>query len=356
MDLNHLATQIKSWGQALGFAHVGISDIDLTQAETYLAQWLADGLHGDLDYMHKHGTRRTRPQELVPGTLRVISVQMDYFPEAAADAWHIINDSDRAYIARYALGRDYHKTLRQRLHKLAQHIETEIGPRGYRVFVDSAPVMERALGEKAGSGWIGKHTNLINKQRGSWFFLGEIYVDIALPPDAPARNHCGSCTRCIDICPTQAIIAPYRLDARRCIAYLTIENKGAIPMEFRAAIGNRIFGCDDCQLVCPWNRFATPTRERDFAPRHGLDHVRLIELFAWTETEFLAYTEGSPLRRVGYIGWLRNLAVALGNASPHADALTLLNQRLPTSTPMLAEHIHWALQKLTNPRPASSVK
>ncbi|MEK6750261.1 MAG: tRNA epoxyqueuosine(34) reductase QueG [Pseudomonadota bacterium] len=352
MDLDLLANQIKQWGATLGFDQIGVSDIDLTQAESHLQQWLNEGLHGDLDYMHKHGTRRSRPQELVPGTLRIISARMHYFPQHATDAWETLDDHSRAYIARYALGRDYHKTLRKRLGKLAQQIELAIGPMGYRVFVDSAPVLERALAEKAGLGWIGKHTNLIDKDQGSWFFLGEIYVDIALPLDTPARNHCGTCQRCIDICPTQAIIAPYHLDARRCIAYLTIENKGAIPIEFRKAIGNRIFGCDDCQLICPWNRHATPSREADFAPRHGLDHAHLIALFLWTETEFLERTGGSPIRRTGYDGWLRNIAVALGNAPSHPEVITALKTKLTACSPLVAEHIVWALDCHTNQQQA----
>ena len=275
--------------------------------------------------MEQHGTRRTRPAELVPGTLRVISVRMDYLPGSAAPADAVLHNPELGMISRYALGRDYHKVVRTRLQKLADQISARVGPFGYRAFTDSAPVLEKALAEKAGLGWIGKHTNLITRNAGSWFFLGELYTDLPLPVDAPASNHCGTCQACIDICPTQAIVAPYQLDARRCISYLTIELRGSIPVELRPLIGNRIYGCDDCQMVCPWNKFAQPTQEPDFAPRHGLDAPKLVELFAWSEEEFLKKTEGSAIRRIGYECWLRNIAVALGNA-PRSDVVTACAQ------------------------------
>jgi epoxyqueuosine reductase len=295
--------------------------------------------------MQRHGSRRTHPAELVPGTVRVISARMDYWPGAAMPIQEILENPARAFVSRYALGRDYHKLLRSRLQKLADHIATRVGPFGYRVFTDSAPVLEKALAEKAGLGWIGKHTNLIDAKTGSWFFLGELFTDLPLPPDEPASNHCGSCRACLDVCPTQAIVAPYELDARRCISYLTIELRGPIPEELRPLIGNRIYGCDDCQLVCPWNKFARPTPEPDFAPRHGLDAATLIELFRWSETEFLTNTEGSAIRRIGYDCWLRNIAVALGNA-PHSEAVIVaLRARLPAASALVAEHIHWALTR-----------
>jgi len=302
--------------------------------------------------MARHGTKRSRPDELEPGTLRVISVRLDYFPPEAASIQKVLKDSSLGLISRYATGRDYHKLIRKRLQKLVDKIQLEIGPIGYRVFTDSAPVLERALAENAGLGWIGKHTCLINKSAGSWFFLGEIFTDLPLPVnESRSKNHCGSCQACIDICPTQAIIAPHQLDARRCISYLTIELKSAIPVEFRKAIGNRIYGCDDCQLICPWNRFSRPTDEPDFSVRHGLDAPDLLELFAWNEDEFLSKMEGSPIRRIGYMQWLRNIAVAMGNIKPrdkkHLERLldTLKNKRLQV-TPMVQEHIDWALESL----------
>ena len=292
----------------------GVSDIDLADAEDRLQAWLAAKFHGTMDYMQRHGSKRSRPDELVPGTLRVISVRMDYLPEAHDAAMQLLDDESHAYISRYALGRDYHKVLRKRLQNLAHRIEQRIGDFGYRVFVDSAPVLEKALAEKAGIGWIGKHTNVINRDHGSWFFLGELYTDLPLPVDQAEQSHCGSCTACIDVCPTRAIVAPYSLDARRCISYLTIELKESIPVEFRKAIGNRIYGCDDCQIFCPWNKFARPTAEADFAPRHGLESAELSDLFSWDQETWLRKTEGSAIRRIGYERWLRNLAVALGNA------------------------------------------
>ncbi len=345
IDHAALARDIKSWGRDLGFQHIGIADTDLSRHEAHLVRWLASGRHGDMDYMLRHGSRRTHPAELVPGTVRVISARMDYWPGAATPIQEILEEPARAFVSRYALGRDYHKLMRSRLQKLADRVATRVGSFGYRVFTDSAPVLEKALAEKAGLGWIGKHTNLIDAKTGSWFFLGELFTDLPLPPDEPASNHCGSCRACLDICPTKAIVAPYELDARRCISYLTIELRGSIPEELRPLIGNRIYGCDDCQLVCPWNKFARPTPEPDFAPRHGLDAATLIELFRWSETEFLTYTEGSAIRRIGYDCWLRNIAVALGNA-PHSEAvITALRAGLPAASALVAEHIHWALAR-----------
>jgi len=298
-----------------------------------------------MDYMARHGDKRTRPDELLPGTLRVVSVRMDYGTGDDASAWKNLHESERAYVARYALGRDYHKVMRARLQKLADRVETAIGQFGHRVFVDSAPVLERALARNAGLGWIGKNTCLINKNAGSWFFLGEIYIDLPLPVDAPADAHCGTCTRCIDICPTGAIIAPNRVDARRCISYLTIELKGSIPEEFRTAIGNRIFGCDDCQLICPWNKFAQRFDEPDFRARNDLDQATLVDLFSWTEQEFLQRTKGSAIRRTGYEGWLRNIAIALGNAPSTPEVIGSLQSRREHSSEVVREHVLWALAK-----------
>jgi len=315
----------------------------LDEAETHLLNWLHAGRHGAMHYMASHGTRRSRPHELQPGTIRVISARLDYLPGQAANSEAVMSDPQRGFISRYALGRDYHKVLRARLQKLAERIEARIGPFQYRAFSDSAPVLEKALAEKAGLGWIGKHTNLIDKQTGSWFFLGELYTSLPLPVDEPADNHCGTCRACLDICPTRAIVAPYELDARRCISYLTIELRGAIPEELRPLIGNRIYGCDDCQLVCPWNRFAQPTSEPDFAPRHGLDAPELIRLFSWTEEEFLKYTEGSAIRRIGYACWLRNIAVALGNAPKNQTIIAALKARSDHPSELVREHVAWAL-------------
>lgn len=342
-DFTLLAARIKQWGQELGFTGVGIADTELSQADEYLQSWLARGFHGDMDYMRKHGSKRTHPEELIPGTLRVISVRMDYLPDEP-NPKHQLEHPAKAFISRYALGRDYHKVLRRRLQKLAQKIESAVGPFGYRAFVDSAPVMEKALAEKAGLGWIGKHSNLIAREAGSWFFLGELYTDLPLPVDQPIRDHCGDCTACIDICPTQAIVAPYQVDARRCISYLTIELHGAIPESLRTGLGNRIYGCDDCQLCCPWNRFAEHTELPDFAPRHGLDTATLIELFEWDEATFLKRTEGSAIRRIGYQRWQRNIAVALGNAAPEPEALATL-KRSRNNNPMVREHIAWAIKQ-----------
>jgi epoxyqueuosine reductase len=296
-----------------------------------------------MDYMQRHGRKRSRPADLVPGTLRIISVRMDYLPQAQDEAIQLLDHESRAYVSRYALGRDYHKVLRRRLRDLARRIETRVGDFGYRVFVDSAPVLEKPIAEKAGLGWIGKHTNLIDRQAGSWFFLGELYTDLPLPVDEAEVSHCGSCRACIDVCPTDAIVAPYELDARRCISYLTIELKGEIPVEYRKAIGNRIYGCDDCQLFCPWNKFAKPTAEGDFAPRHNLDSEDLTDLFGWNESEWLDKTEGSAIRRIGYERWLRNIAVALGNAKKTPKVLTALNKRRESESKLVAAHVGWAL-------------
>lgn len=344
-----LKAEIVGWSQELGFQQIGVSDIDLAVAEARLTQWLDARFHGSMQYMQRHGDKRSRPDALVPGTVRVISVSMDYLPEDQDAAKTLLDHDSLAYISRYALGRDYHKVLRGRLRALARQIEGRIGEFGYRVFVDSAPVLEKALAEKAGLGWIGKHTNLIDRDRGSWFFLGELYTDLPLPIDPPEVSHCGTCRACIDVCPTDAIVAPYSLDARRCISYLTIESKAAIPLEFRKAIGNRIYGCDDCQLFCPWNKFASLTAESDFAPRHGLDAVALCDLFAWDEETWLQRTEGSAMRRIGFDSWLRNIAVALGNAQTTPEVVACLQQRQTGASPMVTEHVTWALaqHKLT---------
>jgi epoxyqueuosine reductase len=342
--LAELAERIRSMSRELGFQRCGISGIDLQPDEAHLHDWLARGLQGSMDWMARHGDKRSRPADLIPGTVRVISVGLDYGQDDAA-AWATLSDGTRAYVARYALGRDYHKLMRNKLQKLADRIAEEIGPFGHRVFVDSAPVLERALARNAGLGWIGKHTCLIDRDGGSWFFLGEVYVDIPLPIDAPASAHCGTCRRCIDICPTQAIVAPNRLDARRCISYLTIEHEGAIDPELRPLIGNRIFGCDDCQLICPWNKFARRTDEPDFRARNRLDEATLPELFAWTEEEFLARTEGSAIRRSGYQRWLRNIAVALGNAPSTQGVMDALQSRADSEDPIVREHVAWALAR-----------
>lgn len=340
--LNH---RIRCWAKELGFQSIGISDTDLNVAEKGLLDWLAQGRHGELDYMASHGSKRSRPAELVPGTLRVISLRMNYAPPLARDGWQVLEDSELAYISRYALGRDYHKVLRSRLAKLAEKIRAEVTEFNGRVFTDSAPVMEVELARKAGVGWRGKHTLLLSREHGSWFFLGEIYLNLPLPTDAPLAEHCGTCNRCIEACPTRAIVAPYQLDARRCISYLTIELKGSIPLEFRPLLGNRIYGCDDCQLACPWNHFAQHSVELDFAVRHGLDNVSLLELFAWDESTFQAKLAGSAIYRIGHEQWLRNIAVALGNA-PHSEAIKqALRLRLEKASPLLREHIEWALMR-----------
>lgn len=338
-----LAAQIKTWGQELGFQQLGITDTNLSQAEAHLGNWLANNFHGSMDYMERHGHKRSRPALLHPGTQRVISVRMDYLPEPENQMNQALEKPLLAYISRYALGRDYHKLMRNRLQKLADRIHAEIGDFGYRAFVDSAPVLEKALAEKAGLGWIGKHSNLINRKAGSWFFLGEIYTDLPLPVDKPGTEHCGDCRACLDICPTQAIVAPYQVDARRCISYLTIELHGPIPEELRPLIGNRIYGCDDCQLICPWNRFAKLTAEKDFNPRHYLNTQELLDVFAWSEQEFQTKTEGSAIRRIGYERWLRNVAVALGNAPKSEMIVNALKTKLHHPSELVREHVEWAL-------------
>jgi len=345
---DELERNITAWAIDLGFHAIGFSDIDLSQAESRLMKWLDKGYHGDMEWMQRHGTKRSRPDELVPGTCSIISVRMDYLPAAAADPTMVLNHPELGYISRYALGRDYHKVMRKRLQKLTQKIIDEIGDFGYRVFVDSAPVLEKPIAVKAGIGWMGKHTNILSREAGSWFFLGEIYTDLALTPSKPLTDHCGECTACIDVCPTKAIIAPYELDARLCISYLTIEHKGAIPVELRPLMGNRIYGCDDCQLICPWNRFANYSKLDDFATRHQLDSARLIELFEWTEEEFLQRMQGSPIRRIGYERWQRNIAVALGNTTHHLNPhiIASLTKRLSCSSELVKEHIHWSLKNL----------
>ncbi len=343
--LSALAAKIKQWGQELGFAEVAFSDTDLPEAEQHLAAWLAKDFHGEMDYMQRHGNKRSRPALLQPGTVSIISVRMDYLPEAASAMQANLDAPTAAYISRYALGRDYHKLMRNRLQKLADKIQAEIGAFGYRAFVDSAPVLEKAIAEKAGLGWIGKHSNLINRKAGSWFFLGEIYTDLPRPSDQPTSAHCGDCMACLAICPTQAIVAPYQVDARRCVSYLTIELHGAIPEDLRPLIGNRIYGCDDCQLVCPWNRFAKLTGEGDFHPRHRLNTQQLLAVFAWTEAEFLAKTEGSAIRRIGYERWLRNIAVALGNAPSSPELLAALQAKMADTSELVKEHVLWALRQ-----------
>ena len=343
LDGDQVKQSLQSWSRELGFQQLDISDVELAEDERKLNDWLDRGMHADMDYMGAHGTKRTRPAELVPGTLSVISVRINYLTEPNALAAEALQRTEQGYISRYALGRDYHKLIRKKLQKLANKLHELIGPFGYRVFTDSAPVMERALARKAGLGWVGKHTNLIERHTGSWFFLGEIYTDLALPlSNTQSGNYCGSCTACLDICPTQAIVAPYVVDARRCISYQTIENKGLIPEELRSGIGNRIFGCDDCQLVCPWNRYAKLSTESAFAPRAWLKNIDLLELFAWSEAQFDKNTQGSAIRRISYEQWLRNLAIAIGNAPKKAQYTSALKARLDKASPMLKEHLEWA--------------
>lgn len=342
-DFLQLAGQIRAWAQELGFQQTGITGVELPEDEQHLLDWLAQNRHGEMEYMQRHGTRRSRPAELVPGTLRVISVRMDYGEDRRSDDLARLADKNHAYISRYARGRDYHKLMRKRLQQLAERIQKAAGPFGYRAFSDSAPVLEKALARNAGLGWIGKHSVLINQRAGSWFFLGELFTDLPLPVDQPAENHCGTCHACMDACPTHAIVAPYQVDARRCISYLSIEFKGSIPEELRKPMGNRVFGCDDCQLVCPWNKFAQRSAEESFKPRHGLDNARLAELFLWTEAEFLARTEGSAIRRAGYECFLRNLAVGLGNAPTSPEIIAALNARAADPSELVREHVAWAL-------------
>lgn len=342
-DAFAIADRIRVWGRELGFQQIGFSRATLEDDERNLERWLAEKRHGEMQYMARHGRRRSRPDELVRGTISIISARMDYLPREAETPAALLDHDSKAYVSRYALGRDYHKLMRRRLQKLADKITAEVGEFGHRAFVDSAPVLEKPLARNAGLGWIGKHTNLINTQAGSWFFLGELYTDLDLPPDRPAIDHCGSCRRCIDVCPTRAITGPYQLDARRCISYLTIENTGAVPLEFRKAIGNRIYGCDDCQLFCPWNKFAAFTAEPDFAPRHGLNDVELVTLFGWSEEEWEEKMAGSAIRRIGYIAWLRNIAIALGNAATTTIVVAALNRRREHHSELVREHVLWAL-------------
>ena len=337
--------QLEARARALGFDRIGVARIDIPEDEQHLLRWLDAGFHGEMDYMARHGLMRSRPRELSPGTVRVISVRMNYWPAHAVDAQTALADRQAAYISRYALGRDYHKVLRGALSRLAKDLAEDIGSFGYRVCVDSAPVLEKALARNAGLGWIGKHTNLISREAGSWFFLGEILTDLPLPEDEAASAHCGTCTACMAACPTEAIVAPYRLDARRCIAYLTIEHHSAIPEEFRPAIGNRIYGCDDCQLVCPWNKFARAASHPDFKVRHELDASRLTELFAWTETQFDERMRGSAIYRIGYERWSRNIAVALGNAPTSPEVIQALERRRESASALVREHIDWALAR-----------
>ncbi|MDX1608881.1 MAG: tRNA epoxyqueuosine(34) reductase QueG [Halofilum sp. (in: g-proteobacteria)] len=345
-DWQALAGRIRGWARELGFDRVGITDTELDAAERELHQWLAEGRHGRMQWMAAHGDKRTRPAELLPGTLRIVSVGMDYWPAEGADARAVLRDGRRAYVARYALGRDYHKVLRRRLQRLADRVAAEIGPFGYRAFTDSAPVMEKPLAHKAGLGTPGKNTCLIDGRSGSYFFLGELYTDLPLPVDAPREpDVCGSCRACINVCPTGAITGPYRIDARRCISYLTIENDGPIPESLRPLMGNRVFGCDDCQVFCPWNRHATTATERDFRVRNGLDAPDLVALFRWSEAEFLAATEGSAIRRISHECWLRNVAVALGNAPTSAPVVAALRERAGHPSPLVREHVAWALAR-----------
>ncbi len=352
MNPHRLVAQIRDWGKALGFAEIRVSDTELSVAERHFNDWLARGYHADMDYMARHGSKRTRPAELEPGTISILSARMDYFPGSAREPWSVLDDAALGYVSRYALGRDYHKLMRKRLQRLARQIEDAAGPFGYRVFVDSAPVLEKPIAAKAGIGWTGKHSNILARD-GSWFFLGEIYTDLPLPPDEPVAGHCGRCTACIDICPTGAIVADGVVDARLCISYLTIENRGPIPPALRPLLGNRIYGCDDCQLVCPWNRFARPAALPDFDVRNGLDGAALVELLAWDEATFLKRLEGSPIRRIGHRGWLRNIAVALGNGPASDAALAALAQRKSHPDEMVAEHVAWAIERLEQKRCAA---
>jgi epoxyqueuosine reductase len=343
LDAPALLADLRRWSEELGFARLGVAHLDLAPDEAHFLDWLRAGFNGEMAYMSRHGVKRSRPAELLPGTVSCISVRMDYWPKDAADAEATLADASAAYVSRYALGRDYHKLMRARLQQLCDRIKSAVGPFGYRVFADTAPVLEKALARNAGLGWIGKHTNLIDRDAGSYFFLGEIYLDLELPSEQSSTAHCGSCSACMPACPTGAIVAPYRLDARRCISYLTIELHGTIPVEFRRAIGNRIYGCDDCQLVCPWNKFARPTVEKDFAVRHGLDRAQLVELFSWSEAQFLERTRGSAIRRIGYERWLRNIAVGLGNAPTSPALLESLQSRAQHPSPVVREHVRWAL-------------
>lgn len=353
-NFSQLSANIKQWGLALGFDHIGITDTELKTAEANHQAWINKGYHGEMDYMVKHGVKRTQPAELVPNTISVISARLDYLPTQATDSEIILNDSSKAFISRYALGRDYHKVMRKKLQQLCEKLQITLNPElgfSFRVFTDSAPVMEVALAEKAGLGWRGKHSLLINKSRGSWFFLGEIYTNLPLvsdlKPNEVQPNHCGTCTTCIDVCPTKAIVAPYQVDARRCISYLTIELKGSIPLEFRSLIGNRVYGCDDCQLFCPWNKFAKLTQVDDFNVKHGLDNVSLVDCFSWTEEDFKQKMAGSAIYRIGYEQWLRNIAIGLGNAKTTPEVIHALQR--PQTNELLQEHVAWALSQHKKP-------
>lgn len=345
IDLQALKHALAQRARELGFQRLGVAGIELGEDERHLGDWLDAGFHGEMGYMQRHGTMRSRPEELAPGTLRIVSARMDYWPGDSRAAQQVLDDPSLGYVSRYALGRDYHKVLRAALAKLADELAARIGPFGYRVCVDSAPVLEKALARNAGLGWIGKHTNLLASDAGSWFFLGEILTDLPLPLDEPASAHCGTCAACLAACPTGAIVAPYRLDARRCISYLTIEHHGSIPEELRPLLGNRIYGCDDCQLVCPWNKFARAASHPDFKVRHGLDSPRLTELFAWTAADFDERMRGSPIYRIGYERWSRNLAVALGNAPRSEAATAALRARREDPSPLVREHVAWALRR-----------
>ena len=346
MDKNKLSKNIKKWGTELGFQQIGITTTGLNNDEMHLMNWLSKGRHGEMSYMMSHGTKRSRPNELLPGTISIICARMDYFPPSSKHPAQVLRNKNLAYISRYATGRDYHKLIRRRLEKLAKKINSSYGEFGYRCFVDSAPILEKALARNSGLGWIGKHSNLINPKAGSWFFLGEIFTNLPLKNDPPyEKQHCGTCSACIDICPTNAIVGEMQVDARRCISYLTIELKGSIPLEFRKMIGNRVYGCDDCQLICPWNKFAKISNEDDFRVRHGLDETNLIELFSWGETEFNKKTEGTAIRRIGYERWLRNIAVGLGNATTTTKVINALKSRQNNSSKLVKEHVDWALKQ-----------
>jgi len=343
LDPPSLLANIRSWSLELGFSGIGVAALELADDERHLLRWLTLGRHGEMSYMARWGARRAKPAEIVPGTISVIVVRMDYWPGEARNAEAALADPLNGYVSRYALGRDYHRVLRPRLKRLAERLQQVVGPFGHRAFVDSGPILEKALARNAGLGWIGKHTNLISRAAGSYFFLGALLTDLPLPAGRAPGNHCGSCRACLDVCPTRAIVAPYELDARRCISYLTIELHGTIPLEFRAAIGNRIYGCDDCQIVCPWNKYARLAAEADFRVRHGLDSRALVDLFGWDEQEYLARTEGSALRRIGYERWLRNIAVALGNATTGPEVIAALRARSRHSSALVREHVAWAL-------------
>ena len=347
-----LEQRIKQWGGELGFDAVAIAGIDLSEDEARLMEWLDRGWHGDMDYMARHGARRARPAELVPGTASIITARLNYLAPNARDGWQVLGDPERAFISRYALGRDYHKVMRAKLQTLADRMTAELGAFRYRVFSDSAPVMEVSLASRNGLGWRGKHTLLLSRDAGSMFFLGELFVELDLAKDTPASSHCGTCERCIDVCPTRAIVAPYQLDARRCVSYLTIEHHGPIPADLRPLMGNRIYGCDDCQLVCPWNKYAKASNDPDFAIRNGLDGASLVELFAWSEEEFNRRFEGSAIRRIGHERWLRNIAVALGNAPASPGIVNALQARAQDPSPLVREHVAWALARHAATAPA----